>query len=122
MKGKQKILIIDDSKETVSGMKSFFNNKYTTVTAGNGLDGLKAFENDIEGFDLIVTDLIMPEISGVALIEIIKKKSPAKPIIAITGWGHHPKALAIEAKANLVLEKPFEMDVLDQSITKLLAK
>ena len=122
MTGKHKILIIDDSKETVSGLKSFFNDKYETATAGNGLDGLKVFENDKEGFDLIVTDLIMPEISGVALIEIIKKKSPATPIIAITGWGHHPKALATEAKADLVLEKPFEMDVLDQSITKLMAK
>jgi DNA-binding NtrC family response regulator len=122
MKDKYKILIIDDSKETVSGLKSFFNDKYNTVTASNGLDGLKAFENDREGFDLIVTDLIMPEISGVALIEIIKKKSPVTPIIAITGWGYHPKALATEAKADLVLEKPFEMEVLDQSITKLLAK
>ena len=122
MKGKHKILIVDDSRETVAGLKSFFNDKYNTVTAENGLDGLKAFENDKEGFDLIVTDLIMPEISGVALIEIIKKKSPAIPIIAITGWGYHPKALATEAKADLVLEKPFEMDVLYQSITKLLAK
>jgi len=54
MTGKHKILIIDDSKETVSGLKSFFNDKYETATAGNGLDGLKAFENDKEGFDLIV--------------------------------------------------------------------
>jgi DNA-binding NtrC family response regulator len=122
MKGKPKILIVDDSRVTVAGLRSFFNDKYNIVTAGNGLDGLKAFENDREGLYLIVTDLIMPEISGVALIEIIKKKSPATPIIAITGWGYHPKALATEAKADLVLEKPFEMDVLYQSITKLLAK
>ena len=122
MKDKYKILVVDDSKETVFGLKSFFNNKYNIVTAGDGLEGLKTFEKDREGFDLIVTDLIMPEISGVALIDIIKKKSPEIPIIAITGWGYHPKALAIEAKANLVLEKPFEIELLDQSITKLLAK
>lgn len=120
MKDKCKILIVDDSKETVSGLKSYFDGKYNIATAGDGLEGLKTFENDREGFDLVVTDLIMPEISGVALINIIKKKSPKIPIIAITGWGHHPKALAIEAKANLVLEKPFETEVLDQSITKLL--
>jgi DNA-binding NtrC family response regulator len=119
---KKRILIIDDSKVTVAGLKSFFNDTYHTVTAGNGLDGLKAFENDKEGIDLIITDLVMPEISGVGLIEIIKKKSPATPIIAITGWGYHPKALATEAKADLVLEKPFEMDELDRSITRLLTK
>jgi DNA-binding NtrC family response regulator len=122
IKNKSKILIIDDSRETISGLTSYFNNKYNTVTASNGLDGLNTFENDKEGFVLIVTDLVMPEISGVTLIEIIKKKSPATPIIAITGWGYHPKALATEAKADLVLEKPFEMEVLDRSITSLLAK
>ena len=73
MKDKYKILIVDDSKETVSGLKSFFNDKYNIATAGDGLEGLKTFENDRDGIDLIITDLIMPEISGVALIDIIKK-------------------------------------------------
>jgi len=42
MTGKHKILIIDDSKETVSGLKSFFNDKYETATAGNGLVAFKS--------------------------------------------------------------------------------
>jgi DNA-binding NtrC family response regulator len=121
MENKHKILIIDDSKEIVAGLKNFLDGKYNTVTAHNGLDGLKAYENDMDGFDLIITDLVMPEMSGVALINAIKNKYPEKPIIAITGWGEHPKALASEAKADLVLDKPFEMDDLVQSITKLLA-
>jgi len=121
MDKKHKILIIDDSNETVAGLKSFLDGKYNTVTAGDGLEGLKAYENDRDGIDLIITDLVMPAISGVTLINVIKGKYPKTPIIAITGWGHHPKALASEAKADLILDKPFEMDDLNQSITKLLA-
>jgi DNA-binding NtrC family response regulator len=121
MDKKHKILIIDDSNETVAGLKNLLDGKYNTVTAGDGLEGLKAYENDRDGIDLIITDLVMPAISGVTLINVIKGKCPKMPIIAITGWGHHPKALASEAKADLILDKPFEMDDLYQSITKLLA-
>jgi two-component system cell cycle sensor histidine kinase/response regulator CckA len=42
------------------------------------------------------------------------------PIFAMTGWGHHPKALASEAKADLVLDKPFEIDELRQALDKFL--
>ncbi len=55
------------------------------------------------------------------MIGVIKQKYPNTPIIAMTGWGHHPKALASEAKADLVLDKPFEMEELDRAIKRLLA-
>lgn len=120
MDKKHKILIIDDSPETVAGLKSILDRKYNTVTAYNAIDGLKAYEYDRDSIDLIVADLVMPTISGTTLINFIKDKYPKTPIIAITGWGNDPKALASEAKADLLLDKPFEFDHLDQAITKLL--
>jgi DNA-binding NtrC family response regulator len=119
---KPRILVIDDSKETVAGLHSFFNNKYDVLTAENGLDGLKHFEEDDNGIDLVITDLVMPDISGVGVISIVKKKYPGIPVIAITGWGEHPEALATEADADLVLEKPFELSELDNHVTDMLAK
>jgi DNA-binding NtrC family response regulator len=122
MADKLKILVIDDSKETVAGLQSFFNNKYEVMTAENGLDGLKHFEDDDNGIDLVITDLVMPDISGVGVISIVKKKYPGIPVIAITGWGEHPEALATEADADLVLEKPFELAELDKHVTDMLAR
>ena len=116
MNNKYKILIVDDNMETVAGLKSYLDEKYNIVSAYDGLEGIQAFKNDKEGIDLVITDLVMPSISGVALIELIKKLSPATPIIAITGWGHHPKALASEAKADFILDKPFEMQELDKAL------
>jgi DNA-binding NtrC family response regulator len=63
----------------------------------------------------------MPDISGVALISIIKKKYPAMRVIAITGWGEHPETLATEAEADHVLEKPFELSDLERLIKRLLS-
>ena len=122
MAEKPRILVIDDSKETVAGLYSFFNAKYDVLTAENGLDGLKRFEENENRIDLVITDLVMPDISGVGVISIVKKKYPGIPVIAITGWGEHPEALATEADADLVLEKPFELAELDRHVTEMLAK
>jgi DNA-binding NtrC family response regulator len=117
----QRLLVIDDSRETVAGLQSFLSQKYEVLTAYNGLDGLKAFETSVDRIDLVITDLVMPEISGVGVISIIKKKYPGTPVIAITGWGEHPGALATEAEADLVLDKPFELVDLERHVTELLA-
>lgn len=121
MASKPCLLIIDDSKETVAGLKSFLGQKYEVLTAYNGLDGLKEFEKNEKSIRLVITDLVMPEISGVGVISIIKKKYPGIPVIAITGWGEHPGALATEAEADLVLDKPFELADLDRHVGELLA-
>ena len=119
---KPTILVIDDSAETVAGLQNFFNNKFEVLTAANGLDGLKHIEEKENEIDLVITDLVMPDISGVGVISIVKKKYPGIPVIAITGWGEHPEALATEADADLVMEKPFELSDLDRNVAELLAK
>ena len=122
MEKKFRLLIIDDSEETVAGLQHFFSKKYEVLTAGDGMAGLKLFENEEKGFDLVITDLVMPYISGVGVISIIKKKYSGTPVIAITGWGEHPGALATEAQADIVLEKPIELPELEKLVDDLLAK
>jgi len=122
MKKKYRLLVIDDSEETVAGLEHFFSKNYVVSTAADGMEGLKRFEMEKKGFDLVITDLVMPFISGVGVISIIKKKYPGTPVIAITGWGEHPGALATEAQADIVLEKPIELPELDKLVSELLAK
>ena len=122
MKKNIKLLIIDDNKEILDALCEFFGKKkYDISSANNGLEGLKYLEKEQQGFDVVITDLIMPDISGVALISIIKKKFPGTLVIAITGWGEHPEALATEAEADIVMEKPFELSELEKSLIKLLS-
>ncbi len=123
MNDQYKLLIIDDDDEVLTNLCKYFRQKdYQVTSASNGLDAVKILEAETDGFDLIITDLVMPNISGVAVISIVKKKHPHTPVIAITGWGEHPEALATEAKADLVMEKPFQLTELDQIISNLLSR
>lgn len=122
MTKRHKLLVIDDSEQIVDMLTRFLSQKYDVITAYKGLDGLKAFEAQKGDIDLVITDLVMPAISGVGVIYIIKKKYPGTPIIAITGGGEHPVALAMEADVDMVLNKPFEFVDLDRHVTELLEK
>jgi len=117
-----KLLIIDDDKHVLANLCYFLNDKkYDVTSASDGLEGLKLFENDQQGFDLVITDIVMPRISGMGLISIIKKKFPDIPVIAITGWGEYPGAFATESRADKVLSKPFELSELDKAINELIS-
>jgi DNA-binding response OmpR family regulator len=72
-----KILIIDDDEHILANLCHFLNNKnYDVTSASDGVEGLKLFENYPQGFDLVITDLLIPQLSGISLISIIKKNSP----------------------------------------------
>ena len=117
-----KVLLVEDNPQLLATLVDFLRNmNYDVVSASDGLQGLKLLETEKDGFDLVITDLVMPKISGNYLIQIIKKKVPDLPVIAITGWGQYPGAFAIETQADKVLEKPFELPELDNAITDLLS-
>jgi len=116
-----RLLIIDDDENILDSLCDFLTyKKYDVISSTNGLEGLKLLENDQQGFDLIITDIVMPKISGMGLISIIKKKFPDTPVIAITGWGEYPGAFATESQADKVLSKPFELSELDKTINELI--
>ena len=123
MKKNIRILLIDDNQEILAGLLNFLSRKgYDVVTALDGLEGMKIIEADRKGIDLVITDVVMPYVSGVGIIAVIKQRSPATPVIAITGMGEHPERLAWEANADIVLVKPFELTDLKKHIEELLSK
>jgi len=118
-----KILLIDDNQEILAGLVNFLSSRgYEVVTAPDGLEGMKIIEAERTGFDLVITDVVMPYVSGVGIIAVIKQKRPFTPVIAITGMGEHPEKLAREANADIVLIKPFELKELKKHVEDLLSK
>jgi len=113
------LFIIEDDDHVLSMMKNYFEYLgYAVITASNGMDGLKIVKSD--HYDLVITDIVMPYVSGVGIISVIKEKSPNLPVIAITAYGKNPERLAAEKQADVVLRKPFEMGKLKDHVERLL--
>ena len=119
---KHQILIIDDNEEIVRSLKAILGQKYDVLTAFNGFDGLIVFKENEHTIDLVISDLVMPELSGVGVINFLKKKHPEVPIIAITGWVDDLEVTGSKVNADQFLKKPFDILDLDQSVADLLAE
>ena len=116
---KKTILIIEDDLDVLSAfVKHFKFLGYEVIIATDGMDGLKKI--DAGGYDLVITDIVMPFVSGVGVVTTLKDKQPDIPVIAITGYGKEPEAAAMEKKADLVLAKPVKMSVLNEHVLELL--
>jgi DNA-binding NtrC family response regulator len=117
--GKKTILVIEDDLDVLGMMVRHLERLgYNLITATDGMEGLKKL--DSEEYDLVITDIVMPYVSGVGVVTAIKAKRPHIPVIAITGFGKEPEAAAMEKKADMVLAKPVRMSALKDYITELL--
>lgn len=118
-----RLLIVDDNEDILSTFYEFFNSMgYEVKTAVDGFAALKILKDKAPAFHCLITDLVMPNISGVGLISIVKKEYPYIKIIAMTGYGDQPGALASEAEADLVLFKPIDLFKIEEKVCALLNK
>ncbi len=119
----KRLLIVDDNEDILSTFYEFFNSLgYEVKTAVDGFAALKILRDKPDFFDCLITDLVMPNISGVGLISIVKKEFPELRIIAMTGYGDQPGALASEAQADLVLFKPIDLFKIEEKVSELLGQ
>jgi len=115
------VLVIEDDQDVLSMLvKHLAHMGYEVITARDGMEGLKKL--NLERFDLVITDIVMPYVSGLGLVTTLKEKKPSIPVIAITGYGKEPETAALEKKADLVLAKPIRMSVLGEEIHRLLKR
>lgn len=118
------ILTVDDSASIRQAVKIALGEAGFTVTgACNGLDGLQRAAN--QQFDLIITDLNMPEMDGLTMIRELRKRADyaGVPILFLTT--ENASAMKIEAKAAGAtgwLTKPFDADQLLRVVQKVLAQ
>jgi len=93
---------------------------HTVKAARDGQEGLALFGK--EEFDVVLTDLSMPEVSGWEVARAVKKTDPRIPVILVTGWGDHldPQSLQ-ESGIDLVLAKPFLAEELHSALAQAMA-
>ena len=113
-----KALIIDDDKATLDLLKYQLEAEdFVTTAADCGAKGL-SFVQENE-FDIILTDLNLPDINGIEMVRRLKEIAPETEIIMVTGFGSMEKAIeATKAGAFYYVEKPVEFEELFVLIEK----
>jgi DNA-binding NtrC family response regulator len=117
---KKKILVIDDEEIVrTSCNRTLAPAGFEVHLARNGVEGLKMLEG--ETFDLVLTDLKMPDVDGIEVLRKIKEGWPAMEVIIITGYQTVDTAVkAIKLGAFDYIEKPFTPDGLIAAVAKAL--
>jgi len=102
------VLIVDDEKNYPPILSAVLQEEgFETLTAGSGQDALSQLEN--ADVDLVLTDMKMPGMDGMSLLEQIKQKDPDLPVIMMTAHGTVDKAVeAMQKGAYSYLLKPFD--------------
>ncbi|MBI1799271.1 MAG: GAF domain-containing protein [Candidatus Eisenbacteria bacterium] len=103
-------LVVDDEEPVLSVMGDLLRALGQDVrTAHGGAAGLEAFESD--AFDVVFTDLGMPEVNGWDLALGVKARRPTTPVVLVTGWGFQLEGGAAQAHGvDFVLPKPFSLE------------
>lgn len=118
------VLVMDDEEELRRVLvRALERVGHTTVEAENGADGLR--EIKAHPVDLIVTDLVMPEMDGLEFMRELGRLRPGTRVIAISGGGIWDKGslLAVAGMLGAVktLSKPFELDAFLKLVDEVLA-
>lgn len=120
----KKILLVDDEDAIRKMVRAILGgSNYEFAEAGNGLEAQAML--DKQAFDLVISDVIMPDCDGIELVMAIRRKLPGIKVIIMSGGGRvragHYLDLAAKLGAARVFEKPFDTAALRQAVIDLLA-
>jgi CheY-like chemotaxis protein len=104
------ILVLEDEEQIRSMLVDALSEAgYRVESATDGLTGLAHFQGG--EFDVVLTDLSLPECSGLDVARVVKGLRPETPVVLITGWGHLLDPLRLrESGVDLMLVKPFRIE------------
>ncbi len=114
-----KILVVDDEVKITRVLKINFQDRYIVFVANNGAEALSILQHEI--VHLVLTDLKMPEMSGIELLEKMRKSNFHIPVIIMTAFGSIKDAVeSMKQGAYDYIVKPLKMDELEVVIEKAL--
>ena len=121
---KKRVLLVDDEDLAIfteqQMLERYFNSKVTALTSS--VEALEVFRTRPYYFDLVITDMIMPHMTGDILAKELIAIRPDIPIILCTGYSERIIKNRSEEIGGAVLMKPFDLYELGKAIRKVLNK
>lgn len=116
------LLLVDDELYMLNILNAMLSCVgYSVTPAQEGKSALELIEKNV--FDLVITDLMMPQISGWHIAAAAKCKAPETPVILLTGWPEKYKQADLsERGVDLMLAKPVSLKQLTRSVEELMSR
>jgi two-component system response regulator AtoC len=115
------LLIVDDDSLIRDTLHELFSEKHECHTADRAEQALAYL--DIETYDVVLTDIAMPELSGRELLKHIQIKHPATPVIVISGLSNEADARALmDMGAFAYFAKPFKLEDIEDAVDRAIAR
>lgn len=114
------ILVIDDEPEVLAVMVDVLQQEgYSLRSTSDSREASKLLEETV--FDVIVSDIMMPHLSGLQLLEMAKRQNPDVQVVFVTGYSTREVALeALNKGASSFIEKPFQTHQLVAAVREAL--
>jgi PAS domain S-box-containing protein len=117
------ILLIDDEKMVLDvGASMLSAIGYTVIEANNGQKGIEIYQQQQHRIDLIILDMIMPDISGSQAFDLLREINPHVAILLSSGYSIEGKAMEImDRGCNGFIQKPYNLEDLAEKIKKIMS-
>jgi CheY-like chemotaxis protein len=118
-----KILVAEDELAVRALVtRALMQDGHDVVAVADGGEALEAFNRDKGGFDLLLTDIKMPVMDGIALALAVARDDPELPILLMTGYAdQRERASGLDALIHDVISKPFTLGEIQYAVAGALA-
>ena len=114
----QTILVVEDDASVRGVVFEMLEGPHRRVlVAGTAADAL-SFASSTAQIDLLVTDIVLPHISGHRIAKLVRAFHPAVPVLYISGWYEHPQFSELDGE--VILQKPFSREELESALAAVL--
>jgi two-component system response regulator HydG len=121
MKQEPSVLVIDDRENMLKMMSTLLRDSFEVLTCSSGEEGLESFRKNPT--DLVVTDIRMPDVTGMEILRSVKRISPDTEVVLMTAYAQVSQAVeAMKAGAYDYVTKPFEPDDMVLTLQKALER
>ncbi len=118
----RRVLIVDDDAEMVTSISDALEDRGYDVARASTSDDVEALVRDLS-IEAVVTDLRMPGLDGIAVLELSRRLAPERPVIVMTAFGAVDTAVeSVQKGAYHYLLKPFKVAELDIFLRRALAE
>jgi len=119
-----RILIMDDDELIIKMLrKALETSGHDVVAANNGREGVRLYCST--SFDLVISDILMPEMDGIEAIKALRQRNPELKLIAVSGGGKRLKMDLLKVArilgATATFEKPYDIQELLATVSRLLS-